>query len=82
MSIDVGDLVTIRQKKSELNSLGIVIKKHNSNRGLEKSKHVNHIIDSLPPIFYVYSYDTTTQGPYLHSDLSLQQSYDQDHTPT
>lgn len=77
MNIDVGDLVTIRHYKSNLSSLGIVIKKHNSNRGLEKSKHANHIVDSLPPIFYVYSNSNPSQGPYLHSDLLLHQSYEQ-----
>lgn len=82
MSIDIGDLVTIRKNKSELNSLGIVIKKHNTNRGLEKSKHVNHIINYLPQIFYVYSYDSVSQGPYLRSDLFLHQSYDQDRSET
>jgi hypothetical protein len=75
MNIDIGDLVTIRQKSTKSNSLGIVIKKHNSNRGLEKSTHVNHIIKILPQIFYVYAFDNISQGPYLHSDLLLQQTY-------
>lgn len=82
MNIDVGDLVSIRQHRSDLSELGIVIKKHNSNRGLEKSKHANHIVDSLPPIFYVYSEGNSSQGPYLHSDLLLQQSYDQNQIVT
>ena len=79
MHIDVGELVTIRQHCAESeNSLGIVVKKFNSNQGIEKSTHVSHIVDSFPPVFYVCSIDGNYQGPYLRSDLSLQQTCQKD----
>ena len=56
------------------NSLGIVVKKFNSNQGIEKSTHVSHIVDSFPPVFYVCSIDGNYHGPLLRSDLSLEQT--------
>lgn len=73
MNICIGDLVTISKKK-EYPILGIVIEKHNSNQGIQKSIHTTHLVKSYPPIFYVYSLGLN-HGPFLRSDLSLQQSY-------
>ena len=74
MHINVGDLVTINHLVEPKNSLGIVVKKFNSNQGIEKSTHVSHIVDSFPPVFYVCSIDGNYHGPFLRSDLSLQQT--------
>ena len=74
MHIDVGDLVSIKHHAESENCLGIVVKKFNSNQGIEKSIHVKHIVDSFPPVFYVCSVDGNYQGPFLRSDLSLQQT--------
>jgi len=74
MNIDIGDLVAIKKNNSDISILGIVVKKYNSNQGIEKSIHVKHMLNSLPPIFYVYSHKGS-HGPYLRSDLMLYQSY-------
>ena len=78
MHIDVGDLVTVRKNSQNdaINScLGIVIKKINPIQGLDKSLHVQHILNSYSPVFYVCSMTGNFVGPYQKSDLRLQQAY-------
>ena len=80
MNIDVGDLVLRRKNNLDLNSgLGIVVKKINSNCEIKKSIHTNHIINSYPPVFYVYFCEKAQYGHYLRSDLLLQQSFMKDY---
>lgn len=74
MHIDVGDLVTVR-KLSNNSNLGIVIKKTEPIQGLDKSAHVQHILGSYSPIFYVYSVEKNSVMPYQKSDLRLHQAY-------
>jgi len=75
MHIDVGDLVTVRHHSDPEKLLGIVVKKTISNEGIEKSGHSRHIAGSYLPVFYVCSIDGNFQGPFLRSELSLQQTF-------
>ena len=77
MHFCVGDLVSIKKNKSEgpVIGLGIVVKKANPVQGLESSKHTQHILSSYSPVYYIYSINSSYNGPFQQSDLMLQQSY-------
>lgn len=75
MHIDVGDLVTIRRHSDPEKLLGIVVKKSNSNQGIEKFGHSKHIAKLFLPVFYVCSINGNFQGPFFRSELSLKQTF-------
>lgn len=71
MHIRIGDLVVskIHRKK-----MGIVVDKRIANEGLTSSRHVSHMINIYPQVFYVYFSDEGRVGPIHQTDLSLQQT--------
>lgn len=78
MHINVGDLVSIRKNADndpENNCLGIVVKKSNRIQGLDKSTHLQHIMSSYAPVFYVCEAGGECHGPFQSSELLLQQPY-------
>lgn len=70
--MNIGDLV---HSRLNYNKVGIVVDKKIANEGLTKSIHARHIINSLPLVYYVYFSGEGKSGPYMESDLILQQDF-------
>jgi hypothetical protein len=70
--MNVGDLVRSRFDRGKV---GIVVEKKMSNEGLTKSMHTQHIISVYPLVYYVCFSGEGKSGPYMESDLVLQQGF-------
>ena len=72
MTLNIGDLVQDRSTQG----VGVVVESVISNQGLVESKHVSHMIQVYPSVYYVLFPDTGRTGPYYADELVLQQAKD------
>lgn len=72
--MNIGDLVRSRFNRGKV---GIVVEKKMPNEGLTTSLHTQHIISVYPLVYYVCFTGEGKTGPYMESDLVLQQDFKQ-----